>query len=70
MYGFGGDGNTVSYRNGIRVPSSPGAGVIVKIRGTGSILSNNNPLILVDGFPGSLDNLDVNDMLIRCLLLV
>ncbi len=40
----------------------PGAGVDVKIRGVGSILSNNSPLVLVDGFQGSLDNVDANNI--------
>ena len=40
----------------------PGSGVDVKIRGVGSILSNNSPLVLVDGFQGSLDNVDANNI--------
>jgi len=39
---------------GVQISSSsgePGAGISVKIRGTNSIRSNNNPLFVVDGIP-------------------
>lgn len=32
----------------------PGAGAAIKIRGIGSLNSNNNPLVLIDGFQGDL----------------
>lgn len=40
---------------------SPGAGGTLSIRGTGSI-NSNSPLILVDGVPGSIDQLNPSDI--------
>ncbi len=50
---------------GVQVTQSsgaPGAGAVVRIRGVGSVKSGNSPLVLVDGFPGSLNNIDANDI--------
>lgn len=41
----------------------PGAAPNISIRGTGSISATNNPLIVIDGFPGGdLAQLDMNDV--------
>lgn len=41
----------------------PGAGASVKIRGTGTFSSaGNDPLVLIDGLAGSLDDVDPNDI--------
>lgn len=40
---------------------SPGAGGTITIRGTGSV-NSSSPLILVDGIPGSIDQLNPNDI--------
>ncbi|MGV3502779.1 MAG: SusC/RagA family TonB-linked outer membrane protein [Adhaeribacter sp.] len=43
--------------------SRPGEAPIIRIRGAGSITASNNPLIVIDGFPGgSLDNVNMNDV--------
>ncbi|GAA4320072.1 TonB-dependent receptor [Compostibacter hankyongensis] len=43
--------------------SSPGATPIIRIRGLGSISASNNPLVVIDGFPGgSLANINMNDV--------
>ncbi|SMD18157.1 SusC/RagA family TonB-linked outer membrane protein [Pedobacter nyackensis] len=43
--------------------STPGAAPVIKIRGTGSIRATNEPLIVIDGFPGgSLDQINMNDV--------
>ncbi len=45
---------------GVQVTQSsgaPGAGSSIRIRGEGSILSGNNPLVLVDGLPGDYSRL-------------
>jgi len=50
---------------GVQVTQSsgkPGAGAVVRIRGVGSVKSGNGPLVLVDGFPGSLNNIDANNI--------
>ena len=39
----------------------PGSSSSINIRGTGSI-NGGEPLILIDGIPGSLDNINVNDV--------
>ena len=36
--------------------NSPGSGPSIRVRGNKSISSSNEPLVLVDGFPGSLSN--------------
>ena len=41
---------------------SPGSGSTIKIRGIGSLKSNNSPLVVVDGFIGSLDDISVSDI--------
>ena len=41
----------------------PGAGASIKIRGTGTFSSaGNDPLILIDGLAGSIDDVDANDI--------
>ena len=40
----------------------PGASVTFKERGVGSVYSDNSPLILIDGFKGDLNTVDVNDV--------
>ena len=40
---------------------APGAGGTITVRGTGSI-NSSSPLILVDGIPGSIDQLNPNDI--------
>jgi len=50
---------------GVRVQQGtgqPGSGVSVKIRGTGSVLSGNEPLVLINGFQGSLDDIDADNV--------
>ncbi|GEO04778.1 SusC/RagA family TonB-linked outer membrane protein [Adhaeribacter aerolatus] len=43
--------------------STPGASPIIRIRGAGSISASNDPLVVIDGFPGgSLDNVNMNDV--------
>ena len=41
---------------------APGSGSTIKIRGTGSLKSNNSPLVVVDGFIGSLDDISAGDI--------
>lgn len=51
-------GVTVIQRSG-----EPGAdGATIRVRGVGSYGATPNPLILVDGIPGSLDNLNMDDV--------
>lgn len=45
-----------------RSNGEPGSGSSIKIRGIGSLRSNNSPLVLVDGFPGSIDGVDPGDI--------
>lgn len=40
----------------------PGGGVSVQIRGVGSILSSNGPLVLINGFQGNLDDVDADNI--------
>lgn len=41
----------------------PGAGASIKIRGTGTFSSaGNDPLVLIDGLAGSIDDVDANDI--------
>lgn len=40
----------------------PGAGADIKVRGVGSVKSGNSPLVLVDGFVGSTNDLDADDV--------
>lgn len=50
---------------GVRVTQGtgqPGSGVSVQIRGTGSVLSSNEPLVLINGFQGSLDDIDSDNV--------
>lgn len=43
--------------------SSPGAAPTITIRGPGSISASNDPLIVIDGFPGgSFNNINMNDV--------
>lgn len=43
--------------------SSPGAAPLIRIRGVGSIDAGNDPLVVIDGFPGgSLGNISMNDV--------
>lgn len=39
-----------------KTSSEPGGGISVKIRGTNSLLGNNEPLYVIDGFPMTNDN--------------
>lgn len=51
--------------SGVQVTQSsgqPGSGAEVKVRGVGSVKSGNSPLVLVDGFVGSLNELDADDV--------
>ncbi len=41
---------------------APGASSTIKIRGIGSVKSDNNPLVLVDGYSGSIDDVDADDI--------
>lgn len=46
-----------------QVRSTPGASPTITIRGPGSISASNDPLIVIDGFPGgSFDNININDV--------
>lgn len=50
---------------GVQVTQSsgqPGAGAAIKVRGVGSVKSGNSPLILVDGFIGSMDDIDADNV--------
>lgn len=40
----------------------PGAGIQVRIRGTNSIRGDNEPLWIIDGFPGNANMLNTNDI--------
>lgn len=43
--------------------STPGAAPVIRIRGIGSISAGNDPLLVVDGFPGaSWSNINANDI--------
>ncbi|WP_130855018.1 SusC/RagA family TonB-linked outer membrane protein [Olivibacter jilunii] len=43
--------------------NAPGSAPIIRIRGAGSISAGNDPLIVVDGFPGaSFSNINMNDV--------
>lgn len=43
--------------------STPGAAPTIRIRGAGSISASNDPLVVIDGFPGgSLANINMNDV--------
>lgn len=43
--------------------SAPGAAPVIRIRGAGSIGAGNDPLIVIDGFPGgSLSQINMNDV--------
>jgi len=43
--------------------STPGSAPIIRIRGAGSISASNDPLVVIDGFPGgSLANINMNDV--------
>src|SRR5690606_16575025 len=43
--------------------NTPGAAPVIRVRGAGSISASNDPLIVIDGFPGgSLANLSMNDV--------
>lgn len=43
--------------------STPGAAPIIRIRGAGSITASNDPLVVIDGFPGGdLVNVNMNDV--------
>jgi TonB-linked SusC/RagA family outer membrane protein len=43
--------------------NSPGAVPLIRIRGVGSIDAGNDPLVVIDGFPGgSLGNISMNDV--------
>lgn len=46
-----------------QVQSSPGTSPTITIRGPGSISASNEPLIVIDGFPGgSFNNINMNDV--------
>ena len=46
-----------------QVRNSPGAAPSITIRGPGSISASNDPLIVIDGFPGgSFNNVNMNDV--------
>lgn len=43
--------------------SNPGAAPVIRIRGAGSISASNDPLVVIDGFPGgSLASVNMNDV--------
>lgn len=43
--------------------STPGSAPTIRIRGAGSISASNDPLVVIDGFPGgSLANINMNDV--------
>lgn len=43
--------------------NTPGAAPIIRIRGAGSITASNDPLVVIDGFPGGdLANVNMNDV--------
>src|SRR5690606_34815338 len=43
--------------------NTPGTAPTIRIRGAGSISASNNPLVVIDGFPGgSLGNINMNDV--------
>jgi TonB-linked SusC/RagA family outer membrane protein len=46
-----------------QVRSTPGTSPTITIRGPGSISASNDPLVVIDGFPGgSFDNINMNDV--------
>ncbi|MDX1285779.1 MAG: SusC/RagA family TonB-linked outer membrane protein, partial [Draconibacterium sp.] len=45
-----------------RTSGEPGSGSTIKIRGVGSLKSDNSPLIMIDGFQGSLNDVNPNDI--------
>ncbi len=43
--------------------NTPGAAPVIRIRGAGSITASNDPLVVIDGFPGGdLTNVNMNDV--------
>jgi len=43
--------------------SNPGAPPIIRVRGAGSISASNDPLVVIDGFPGaSMNSVNMNDV--------
>lgn len=43
--------------------SSPGAAPMIRVRGSGSISASNEPLVVIDGFPGgSMSSVNMNDV--------
>jgi len=42
---------------------TPGASPSIRIRGTNSILGSNEPLYVIDGFPGSANGVQASDMM-------
>ncbi|TGV02583.1 SusC/RagA family TonB-linked outer membrane protein [Flavivirga rizhaonensis] len=51
--------------SGVQITQSsgaPGASSSIKIRGVGSINSNNSPLVLVDGIPGNMNLINANEI--------
>lgn len=51
--------------NGVQVTQTsgqPGASADIKVRGVGSVKSGNSPLVLVDGFVGSMNDIDADDV--------
>lgn len=40
----------------------PGASTQIQVRGKGTVNSGANPLVIIDGFEGSMDNLQMNDI--------
>ncbi len=56
----------VGRMSGVNISNSrntPGEAPLIRIRGAGSVSAGNDPLVVIDGFPGgSLSQLDMNDI--------
>lgn len=53
---------TVSGVYALQKSGQPGAdGAVINIRGVGT-LNNSDPLVLIDGFPGSMSDVDASDI--------
>jgi TonB-linked SusC/RagA family outer membrane protein len=54
---------TVSGVYALQSSGQPGAdGAVINIRGVGGFLDNNGPLVLIDGLPGNLKDVNANDI--------
>lgn len=50
---------------GVQITQSsgqPGSGSTIQVRGVGSVMSNTQPMVIVDGFQGSIDNVSPGDI--------